>query len=126
MAPEQSSKVYRLRYLPLYVDRLDVAKMLVGCIPGLQLEEIQISSLALAVDSQSSKTATVMFRTTPHVVGQDPRQSQWDLPVAGLPAPIVLDTHFNGLTPLNEVDESSHTTELAFCSRFSRHYRLGN
>ncbi|CAG9984807.1 unnamed protein product [Clonostachys byssicola] len=121
MAPEQSSKVYRLRYVPRYADRLDAAKILVGCIPGLQLEEIQISSLALAVDSQSSKTATVMFKSTPHILDREPSQNQWDFTVAGLPRSIVLDTHFYGLTPLNEVDESSHITDCVVISGLGSH-----
>ncbi|CAH0020775.1 unnamed protein product, partial [Clonostachys rhizophaga] len=121
MGPEQSSKVYRLRYLPRYVDRLDTAKMLVGCIPGLQLEEIQISSLASAVDNRLSKTATVMFKFTPHIVCREPSQNQWDFPVSGLPEPIVLDTHFYGLTPLNEVDESSHTADCIVISGLGSH-----
>lgn len=110
----EKSKVYRARNLPGHADRLAAIELLAQCVPDIALDDVQLGSLAFAVDPWSlspTKTATLMFKTVPAVIGINPNSTEWTFPVPGLESPIILDIHFYGLTPLNEVDISTHTNE---------------
>ena len=114
MASTEKSKVYRARNLPGHADRLGAIKLLAQCVSSIALDDVQLGSLAFAVDPWSrapTKTATLMFKTAPAVIGLDPNFTEWTFPVPGLESPIILDIHFYGLTPLNEVDDTTHTNE---------------
>ncbi|VUC28080.1 unnamed protein product [Clonostachys rosea] len=116
-----SSKVYRATYLPEHVDRLAAAELLAGCIPGLEIGHIRVCSLATAVDSQSKKTATVMFKTVPNALSEDLGQNKWEFRVFGLAIPVVLDIHFYGLTPLNDIHHTAHTNDCLVISGLGSH-----
>lgn len=114
MASHGAPKVYRVTNLPHHVDRLAATELLAQCIPGVALEDIQIESLAPVVDpwaSEPTKVATLRFKSAPVALTQGPGRMEWSFPMLGSLRSINLDIHFYGLTPLNEVNENSHTDE---------------
>lgn len=117
MALEESqhSKVYRLRGIPLYLDRQGVADLLYGFLPDGSRSDITIASLALSCDfwSPNSRTATLTFSKPPTVVTAAFTAKEWRLPVRGLQEQLILDDRFNGLTPLNDVPTDQHEHEYA-------------
>ncbi|XMA07283.1 hypothetical protein WAI453_000074 [Rhynchosporium graminicola] len=75
---------------------------------------IRIYSLATAQDFTQnfrqlprSKTSTVMFVTIPSLIHDDPGKQEWRIP-GNAPSrnvdDIILDVHFIGMTPLNDVE----------------------
>jgi hypothetical protein len=96
----QKPVVYRLRRLPAHADRQDV----------------QVHSLANAVDPWErypTRTATLTFKKPPFAPGARPENGvpEWSIPVLGLSLPLLLDSHFIGVTPLNDVPPSEHEYE---------------
>ena len=112
------SKVFRLRNLPGHVDRLSAAKLLASALRDdvFTFDSVQIFSLALAVDDwkrRRTKVATLMFEKIPTAVDSHSGSvaQEWSFDVPGLPSPLILDTHFRGMTPLNEVSTAEHEHE---------------
>ncbi len=122
-------KVYRLQNLPAYVDRLSATELVTSAISDLSAGDIQIFSLATAVDSwkkRQHKVATLMFRHTPAALRESKNQdgsdaAEWKFSVPGLPEPLIVDTHFQGLTVLNEVSPSEHTFDCVVLSGLASH-----
>ncbi len=115
-ASPEKVRVYRLRHLPGHVDRLSAAELFAKCFDGLAPQNIHIPSLAHVIDPwtrPATKTATLTFRTTPVATGIATEDVEWKFPVPGLAKPLLLDHHFRGLTPLNEVSPVEHQYELA-------------
>ncbi|VUC31189.1 unnamed protein product [Clonostachys rosea] len=118
------SKVYRATNLPEHVDRLGALELLARCIPGITLEDIKLGSLAVAIDPWAltpTKTATLTLKTVPTSISEDQNGTEWAFPAAGLVHPVILDTHFYGLTPLNEVEETIHTDDCIVISGLASH-----
>jgi hypothetical protein len=76
------------------------------------VQEIRIHSLAaLSGQAQSTKTATATFEEVPRLLRS--RSSQWSLSFCHNSSygTLVIDTHFDGFTVLNDVPEDSHSLE---------------
>ncbi|KAK7229266.1 hypothetical protein V2G26_001436 [Clonostachys chloroleuca] len=118
------SKVYRATNLPGHVDRLGALELLARCLPDITLDDIQLGSLATAIEPWAltpTKTATLTLKTVPATISEDQNSTEWVFPAAGLVRPVVLDTHFYGLTPLNEVEETLHTDDCIVISGLASH-----
>ncbi|KAK5992042.1 hypothetical protein PT974_05438 [Cladobotryum mycophilum] len=117
-------KVYRVRNLPIHVDRLLTRELLSQALPDLALRDIRIFSVAKVVDRwerQPTRTATVTFCRTPRVIEKKPRSLEWTVQLPGLPRPLIIDTHFLGMTPLNDVTEADHVYDCIAISGLSSH-----
>ncbi|KAK0729580.1 hypothetical protein B0H67DRAFT_650805 [Lasiosphaeris hirsuta] len=125
MAPEeaQKAKAYRLRGIPLHLDRQGVADLVCGSLPNLSRSDITIASLALSCGfwSSNSRTATLTFATPPTVVRGSPAANGWRLPAPGLREPLILDDDFSGLTPLNDVPVDQHEHDCIVISGLASH-----
>ncbi|KAK0639719.1 hypothetical protein B0T16DRAFT_463363 [Cercophora newfieldiana] len=113
-------KVYRVRNLPFHADRHEIARLLAHSV-GAQIQgkallsdaHIHIHSLARSADPWehlATKTATVSFDRDLGLENGDSRGSgmEWRIQVPGLRGALILDTHFEGFTPLNEPDQHSY------------------
>lgn len=103
---------YRLRQLPYHLAQDEVAEFLqkVSADFGTQ-ENIKVFSLAsnlLMWEKSLTKTATLMFRTTPKRFDNDEREWTVSARTAGWNRDLIFDVHFHGFTPMNDVDESIH------------------
>lgn len=121
-----SRTVFRVRGLPNDVKTTeDVAKLLISRLGDMADDCIRVYSLATSLnswESQRSKTATVMFQTPPSLLKESPGEKEWSVPAnQGQPHVdvLMLDTHFMGMTPMNDV-APQHSFEYA-CS-FSKCY----
>lgn len=104
-------KVFRLRQIPLHMKERDVSNMLEGAF-GLDHSAVRIFSLARNVDVwMPSQTATLMFQASSAsldrllLTGQD----EWKFSAVNIRPDPILDTHFRGLTALNE--PANHAAE---------------
>lgn len=109
------AKTYRIRQLPcILAYPRQVASFLSSVVPGLLAEDVRVFSLARnlnPLEIPATKIATVMFHRVPPTFDTD--DSEWVIAgqPAGLVRDILVDTHFQGFTPLNEVPEDEHDME---------------
>lgn len=102
-------RTFRLRQIPTGLDRLNVAKLLQNALE-IGASDVKIHSLAQSVNVWApSQTATLMLSATPKLEQMLSKGDEWSIPVANLQHDLILDTHFRGLTALNE--PKNHTTE---------------
>ncbi|EHK42973.1 hypothetical protein TRIATDRAFT_285651 [Trichoderma atroviride IMI 206040] len=123
MAPTQS-KVYRLRGIPEHLDRLGVTQLVSTFVPGGDLRDVIVTSLALSCEVWTvsrSKVATLSFQKLPDVVSKDPTAGEWPLRVLALAKPLLLDDTFFGLCPLNDVPEHQHKYDCIVMSGLASH-----
>ncbi|KAH7017956.1 uncharacterized protein B0I36DRAFT_354284 [Microdochium trichocladiopsis] len=116
----QPQQTYQLRNLPADVDRFAAARLLVAAVsdPRLTSDDIDIHSLANTVDwdqKSQNKVATLSFKVIPEMCRSStvdsylqPQSREWKLTVPLLSEPLILDTHFEGFTVLNAIQESRH------------------
>lgn len=114
MSSRTNTKVFRVRNLPDHVDRLEVREILRRHGEGMGDVDIQVCSLASDVYSTSklrTKTATVTFDRLP--ASLEPRRFKIDLTIKfSERLVLIVDEHFQGVTPLNDIDlEHKHTHE---------------
>ncbi|KAI0881327.1 uncharacterized protein GGS22DRAFT_172943 [Annulohypoxylon maeteangense] len=104
MDPDRKPKVFRLRHLPGDVNKSQALIYLSIGLGSIPVDNIQIYSLATSLSPwRPTKTATLMFDPLPVPLLQgDPSEDEWQIRVNGLKEPLILDTHFRGLTPLRE------------------------
>lgn len=87
----------------------DVAGYLSSKLHGTLPEDIQVYSIATSLKSREfSKIVTVMFKSVPEIILASPERDAWIVPAP--PLRLILDIHFKGMTPLNDV-ESGHLLE---------------
>jgi len=110
-----SRTVFRLQRLPTtVVSRDDVARLLGEALGDVRPENIRVFSVATTLNSWEtprSKVATVMFNSTPSIITKNNGEKQWLVPRGVADAELLLDVHFLGMTPLNEVDSGHHKFE---------------
>ena len=108
-----SKIVFRLRGLPNRITTLDgTAIFLSGTLGDTPTDSIRVFSLATTLSSHErppSKVATVMFSTVPAMVALGYDKNEWNIPPGE--GRLILDTHFNGMTPLNDVPPTDHLHE---------------
>lgn len=107
-------RVFRLRNLPAHVDRLSAVELLCGSIDGISAQDVRISSLAYDVDVWSwmrTKVATLTLNKGHSVLNSMLNGGECTIPVPGLPKPLIMDHHFQGITPLNHVPDVEHKYE---------------
>ena len=98
----------------------ETAKVSLPVIPGLDLQQLHIASLAPTPDDHNkppSQTATLQIydRVPASLVFDANGECTFQIP--GQRHPLIFDTHFLGTTPLNEVDSGEHAFE--YCSPFA-------
>ena len=107
---------YRLRQLPHSLTIDNVAHFLVTASADLGPEDnIHVFSLAsslLVWEATITKTATLVFKTTPKPFNND--ENKWEVSAGhtGWDRKLVFDVIFDGFTPLNDVDEANHLAEF--------------
>lgn len=112
-----SKTVFRLRGLPNTVDTMDdVARLVNESLGDIPADRIRVFSLATTLNSWEnppSKVATIMFATAPSVVRDGFGEDEWYIPARNLHSnsDLILDTHFMGMTPLNDVEPLCHLCE---------------
>ncbi|OTA65067.1 hypothetical protein K449DRAFT_366781 [Hypoxylon sp. EC38] len=124
MASRGKQKVYRLRNLPMHVDRQSAAELLATCVDDLAPHQVRISSLANDVDPWArppTKTATLTLHETRAASRFDSGPGEWAFSVPGLSKPLILDYHFRGLTLLNEVNAAEHKYDCIVLSGLGSH-----
>ena len=106
-------KTYRLREIPSHVDRLGTIKLLSKALGDVTPSDIDVFSLALTrhAERPATKTATLMFNKLPSLVTATGDKAAWTIPVHGLQRPLILDTHFLGITQLHDVPDDQHEFE---------------
>lgn len=114
MNTRDKARVLRLRYVPGHLDRLEVIKLLSKSLKNVEEADITIFSLALDVNTLSQmprKVATLTFQSLPATISSRLQAGDVRIEVPGLAMPLVLDSHFRGITPVNEIPERMHTHE---------------
>lgn len=104
------SKVFRLRNVPGDMDRLAATRLLCKLMGGIPEQDVHLSSLAWEVDRHSSsrtKTATLTFSTVPTSI----KDRDTFFTDVALSSPLIIDDHFQGVTPLNDVPDHTHVYE---------------
>jgi hypothetical protein len=107
------SITYRIRQVPLEINKVNLAEFLGRLSPSLlPIQHIRVHSIAKCISpwEKSSYTATVTFeRLPPLLVGG----TEWVLSALhlGHEQDIIIDSHFAGFTPLNEPDEGKYVFE---------------
>jgi hypothetical protein len=108
--------VFRLRGLPDTVDSLEgAAHTMHAQLDGISIASIRILSLATALTFGEtlippSKVATLMFSSPPSLVLNRSDANEWAVD-QDPDCDLVLDTHFMGMTPLNDVKDADHVAE---------------
>ncbi|KAI1655243.1 hypothetical protein F4813DRAFT_368207 [Daldinia decipiens] len=123
-APAEKTKVYRLRNLPGHVDRQSAAELVSAFIEGALPQDIRISSLAYAVDPWErppTKTATLTFEKGDPTSLFNSNNGEWIFMNPALAKPLILDSHFRGLTPLNEIAPENHQYDCIAISGLASH-----
>ena len=105
--------VFRLRGLPNGIQTLDAAANFIsGTLGDTPADSIRVFSLATTLslhERPPSKVATVMFSTAPTIVALGYAKNEWAIPPGE--GSLILDTHFHGMTPLNDVSPPDHLHE---------------
>lgn len=125
--PNIKARVFRVRNLPGHVDRLSAVELLCAAIEDITSQDVQISSLAYDVDPWAwsrTKVATMTFHREPPALSSSLGGGEYLFPVSGLERPLIIDHHFQGITPLNYVPNREHKYEsVYFSSLVSPHPR---
>ncbi|KAI1126898.1 hypothetical protein F5Y10DRAFT_243740 [Nemania abortiva] len=124
MATASERITYRLRRCPLDADAKRCAILLSLAFPDIQPEAVRIRSLAPSLnpwERPHTKVATLTFQITPASLTGQLDQNEWVLPIQELESPLILDTHFLGLTPLNEVVVRTHEVDCIAISGLASH-----
>jgi aminopeptidase-like protein len=136
-------KVFRLRKLPSHISSLAETANILSRALSLPIDDIVVYSIGRTTDIWEVppfKVATLQLKSIPTFLRDRLAENEWSIPTtSNLPIDdLLLDTHFEGLTALNDVDPAKHSAEYvdlwgACCvrselkSRFQlyRHLRLG-
>ncbi|KAI9654109.1 MAG: hypothetical protein M1821_006820 [Bathelium mastoideum] len=114
--------VFRVRGLPNTIKKHeDVSKLLGERLGDIRPDTIHVFSLATTLPAwEPSKVATVMFASPPGLL-QETSVHEWPVPSRNLDEHLLLDTHFLGMTPLNDVDAAHHVADCIAISGLASH-----
>ena len=108
-------KVFRLRKLPNHIESPYQLCELLGKVLGIQPDHVIVYSIARNSDPWEgipTKVATLQFRSIPPALQQSSNCPEWELPLPEANGDtIIIDTHFLGLTVLNDVKNNEHHSE---------------
>ena len=102
---------FRLRGCAASVDEAALCDALGRAFGDVSSDDIHIRSLATDFgprETPPTKTATLTFAKLPSAIEAQIEQGQWEIKDPGLNGTLILDTHFIGLTPLNDVKAQKH------------------
>lgn len=108
MVRGREGRVYRVKNIPVHLDRQGTGDLLHRIVPYLGPRE-NVTIFSLAKDRQDSLTATVTFKSLPSPFDND--REEWTFHAAGIMRSIIFDVHFLDFTVLNEPSENLHTME---------------
>lgn len=115
---EWDRKVFRLRGIPSYISSRAAAADLLSNALGLSSSDVVVYSLARSSDiweTPATRVATLQFKgeRAPPRLQSSSTNNQWTLPLAAETSDyeLILDTHFEGMTALNDVDPAKHVSE---------------
>jgi hypothetical protein len=112
-----SKTVFRLRGLPNYTDKHEeVSTLLCEWVGDIPRDCVRVFSLATSLnhwEAPPSKVATVMFTMLPAIIRDNLDEVEWPIvsPSKHSHHDLVLDIHFMGMTPLNDLEKSLHQHE---------------
>lgn len=114
-ASSWTQKVFRLRGLPSSISSPKDAARLLGETLGLPPDNITVYSLAKTSNQWGpmSKMATVQFKDIPPTLDSETSITEWRIPIRESPhnEVLILDTQFEGMTVLNDVETANHRAE---------------
>ncbi|KAH6641222.1 hypothetical protein F5144DRAFT_482650 [Chaetomium tenue] len=114
--------VFRLSKIPNRTRSHGAVRALVAKAMEIPAESVKVFSLATSLtpwEMPPSKVATLMFLKPPAMLGRpDEGQVEWVLDADEYP---VLDSHFWGLTPLNDVEPEKHIADCIAISGLASH-----
>ncbi|VUC31502.1 unnamed protein product [Clonostachys rosea] len=123
--PEWNRRVFRLRSLPNRITNTSEACQLISEALSISTEHVDVCSLAKTLNRwelPASKVATLHIRVVPECLREKNQSNEWELPLREDPRrPLILDTHFQGLTPLNDVEPLHHHTDCIAISGLASH-----
>ena len=105
---------FRLRRCPATAGEATLCDSLSKAFGDIKPRDIRVQSLATALDpweTPSTKTATLNFAKLPSVVETQIEKGEWWIECPGLDGRLILDTHFLGITPLNDIEAQTHNFE---------------
>lgn len=110
-----TQKVFRLRKIPNHVASPRQLGELLGRLLGIQPDHVVVYSIARNSDPWEglpTKVATLQFKSAPQTLQQSSNCREWELQLSEATGDkIILDTHFLGMTVLNDVPNSQHHSE---------------
>jgi hypothetical protein len=106
---------FRVRECPASANEAALRDMLAQAFSDIQADDIHVRSIAMALspwEAPPTKTATVNFEKLPSDIETKIEQGQWSVKSPHQNGGrLILDTHFFGLTPLNDVPVWKHGYE---------------
>jgi len=96
------------------MDTATVQDALARAFSNISPDDIHVQSLTTSLspwETPPTKTATLTFAKLPSAIQTQIGQGEWTVEGPGLHDTLILDTHFFGLTPLNDVDPLKHGYE---------------
>jgi hypothetical protein len=107
-----SALTYRLRGCPATADEVALREGLARAFDDVAPDDIHIRSLALdLLGTPPTKIATLQFEKMPSIIETQATKGEWKIEGHNLSGTLLLDTHFLGLTPLNEIKAQEHHFE---------------
>jgi hypothetical protein len=108
--------VFRVRGLPNHVTTHAEVGSLVAELLGISpASNVIVSSLATSLDyweTPRSKVSTIQLKVDSPLIVNFSASQQWHVPIDETGSKsLILDTHFLGFTPLNDVSPSTHIIE---------------
>ena len=123
--PDWIRTVFRLSGIPNGATTRDNVAALVANALGVETDSVNVYSLATTLtpwEMPPSRVATLMLLQSPALLATlKDGQSQWTLRAGMGDNHLVLDTHFRGLTPLNDVAPGKHIADCIAISGLASH-----
>jgi len=123
------SKVFRLRQLPNWACTRATAADVIRRALDLPADHVTVCSVAKTSDiweAPPTRVATLQLRSLPSLVRESREAKEWSFPIPAKSthassetssdedAVLILDSHFEGMTVLNDVDPATHYAEYVF------------
>ncbi|KAH6640664.1 hypothetical protein F5144DRAFT_105787 [Chaetomium tenue] len=119
-------KVFRLRKLPSHISSLAETADILSRALSLPIDDIVVYSIGRTTDIWEVppfKVATLQLKSIPTLLRDRLAEDEWSIPTtSNLPIDdLLLDTHFEGLTALNDVDPAKHSADCIAISGLASH-----